>query len=67
MDDAPRDPSHRDDDTATEPVEEPHANRHGEGASEGGGPYGNPGSDEEALRKHQEDRSPERGRTPPPD
>jgi hypothetical protein len=66
MGDTARDPSRRDD-TASEPVGEPDADRDGDGAEERGGPYGNPGSDEEALRKHQEDRSRERGRTPPPD
>jgi hypothetical protein len=40
---------------ADEPPESPPEQDHGSG--ERGGPYGNPGVDEEALRKRQEERS----------
>lgn len=50
----------RRDDTATEPpADEPPGDEHDDG-EEPGGPYGNPESDEETLRKQQEE-SGERG------
>ena len=51
----------RRDDTATEPpADEPPASEHGDG-EESGGPYGNPESDEETLRKGQEESSEREG------
>lgn len=45
------------DDTATEPPsDEPPASEQGDDPQEPGGPYGNPGVDEESLRKQQEDQ-----------
>jgi hypothetical protein len=49
-----RDEAHRDE-TATEtPADEPPGSEHDD-SEESGGPYGNPETDEETLRKHQEE------------
>jgi hypothetical protein len=50
----------RQDDTATErPADEPpeSPSEHHDDTGESGGPYGNPGVDEESLRKQQEESS----------
>ncbi len=51
-----RDEAHEDE-TATEPpADVPPGSEHGD-SEESGGPYGDPGSNEETLRKQQEERS----------
>jgi hypothetical protein len=46
------------DEAATEaPADEPPASEQGDDPAEPGGPYGNPGVDEESLRKQQEEQS----------
>ena len=51
------DEAHRDE-TATEPpADEPPGSEHDEDTEESGGPYGNPESNEETLRQHQEESS----------